>query len=292
MKILVTGATGFIGSHLVPELLKNKHEVVVLTRKSSDVTELKKQKVKIIKHPAFSNLGTQMQDESIDGILHLASLYLKNHSSKDVGDLIDSNVRFSTELLEAAAEAKLKFFINTGTFWQHYNDEEYSPVNLYAASKQAFIDIAQYYVETSSIKFVTLKLSDTFGPNDTRPKIFNYWLKAAKSGETLEMSAGEQILDISYIANVTAAYLKLLELLGKNKLKSGDNFALYSGEQYSLRDLHKIFEQETGLEVPINWGAKEYREREVMKPWSKGRKIPDFTPPCSLRDGIRISYGS
>lgn len=70
-------------------------------------------------------------------------------------------------MLEACKKAETKWFLNTGTIWQNYNvsdkSDEYNPVDLYAASKQAFITMAKYYTETSKLRFCTLKLCDTYG---------------------------------------------------------------------------------------------------------------------------------
>src|SRR4029077_8923064 len=134
----------------------------------------------------------------------------------------------------------------------------YSPVNLYAATKQAFEDIARYYTETSPITIVTLKLSDTFGANDTRPKLFTLWLKIGKSKEALEMSPGEQLLDISYIGNVVDGYVQLVKLLSKKSGRSlnGQIFALKANKRLSLKSLATVFEQITKTKLNIRWGQK------------------------------------
>ncbi len=158
--------------------------------------------------------------ERFDGIIHLASFFLASHMTKDISSLISSNILFGTELLECCKDSGVKWFINTGTFWQNYQNEGYNPVNLYAATKEAFETVSKYYVETSDLIFTTIKLNDTFGPNDTRNKVFNLWSKIAESGETLQMSPGEQIIDICYIEDVVNSYVLLLEHLNSEKKKS------------------------------------------------------------------------
>jgi nucleoside-diphosphate-sugar epimerase len=161
-------------------------------------------------------------------------------------------------------------------------------VNLYAATKQAFEDIAKYYIETSKIKFVTLKLNDTFGPNDTRPKIFNLWDKIAKTGETLDMSPGDQIIDISYIDDIVAAYERLIEIFENGEIDiNGKSFALYSDNRLTLKELACLYEKITNRELNINWGGRPYREREVMIPWENGEKIPGYRQNITVEEGIR-----
>ncbi len=290
MKILLTGSTGFIGTHLRKKLLE-KHEVVALVRESTNIADLQKDGIKsIIFKDSLSELIQNLHTHQFDGVIHLASLYLKDHTESQIEDLINSNIKFPTLLLEACVQSNIKWFINTGTFWQHYNDEEYNPVNLYAATKQAFVDIAKYYQETSSIKIITLKLSDTFGPGDTRPKLFNLWNNTAMSGVILKMSGGEQIIDICYIDNITDAYAYLVQKLSQNLLSLKSEYALSCGEQMTLKELACVFEQETDKSLKIQWGAMPYRKREVMKPWTKGTSIPGWHPRITLREGIQKTF--
>lgn len=290
MKILVSGCTGFIGGHLVRRLEDEGHAVWAIIRGSSSKDKLPGGNVQTYTiTDDIQDLIAFMEKEKFEGVMHLASLFLAAHKPEDVKGLIESNVLFSTALLEAAVQARIPWFINTGTFWQHYESKEYSPVNLYAATKQAFEAIAAYYLETSPINFVTLKLSDTFGPGDTRPKIFNLWSKISKSGETLEMSPGEQQIDISYVGNVIDGFLRLVILLSGEEADNirGRSFALRSGERMTLKELAGVFEEVTGVKMNIDWGKKQYRSREVMVPWETGETIPGWQPRVSLREGIR-----
>jgi nucleoside-diphosphate-sugar epimerase len=262
-------------------------------RPTSSQSELKTLKVRsYVFNDDVEALTAYMSQEKFDGIIHLASLYLKQHQSTEVLNLVDSNVAFGSALLEAAAQSATPWFMNTGTFWQHYRDATYSPVNLYAATKQAFQDITQYYVETSSVNIVTLQLSDTFGPDDTRPKIFNLWAKIAKTQETLKMSGGEQLIDISYIDNVIDGYLQLATLLTADTQHAlqGKVFALTSGNPVPLKVLANVFEKVTNVTLPIVWGKKPYMPREVMQPWSKGEKIPGWEPKVPLEEGIKRTF--
>jgi CDP-paratose synthetase len=290
MKILLTGATGFIGSHLRRRLSK-KYEVVALVRKSTHINALTSENISTLTIPdSISELSDQLKYHRIDGVLHLASLYLKSHKPDQVEELVSSNILLPAQLLEASVTAQVKWFLNTGTFWQHYRDENYSPVNLYAATKQAFIAMAQYYAETSALKFVTLKLSDTFGPGDTRKKVFNLWQDAVQTGETLKMSPGDQIIDISYIDIICDAYEALINILITNPHSLNSEYAVSSNERMSLKDLAQLFETATGKKIPIEWGSYPYRDREVMMPWTKGVPVPGWKAKISLIDGIKRTF--
>lgn len=293
MKVVLTGATGFIGKHLISELISKGCSIVAIVRPGSDISHLQKNNIPVHYYNGeYNSLFNFFVCEKPDGIIHLASLILVEHTSDQITELVNSNILFPTHLIEAAANADIKWFLNTGTFWQNYEAKEYSPVNLYAATKQAFEDLAQYYFETKNINFVTFKLYDTFGPNDTRSKIFNLWLKSAISGELLEMSAGEQVIDISYIDNITAGYSELIHLLSEDlgKKLCGKTFAIKTKERLTLKELAKVFEKVTGKKLNIAWGRKSYRQREVMIPWQQSEEIPGWVPKVSLEEGIRLFY--
>jgi len=288
MKIVVTGVTGFIGNAIVERLLKEDHEVYVIIRSKTDISSISENVHTFIDDGNTQKMQSFFQDIKPDGVLHLASLVLVNHTLDDIESLIVSNILFSTRLLEASVNSNVKWFINTGTFWQNYNNEDYNPVNLYAATKQAFEDIAKYYYETEKINFVTIKLNDTFGPNDTRSKIFNLWGKAVANNENLGMSLGEQVIDISYIDNIVDAYIQMLIQLQVDNAYTyaGNVYAVNSDERMSLQALAKLYEDVTQTSVDITWGGRPYRDREVMIPWTKGKPVPGWKQNISLRDAI------
>lgn len=293
MKILVTGATGFIGQNLVKVLLDKNYEVHCIVRADSNTSNIS-QKVTVFKYD--ENIGSLIEyfnKQNFDGVIHLASLFLASHTQDDISNLISSNVKFGVELLEASKQSNTKWLINTGTFWQNYENEDYNPVNLYAATKEAFESVAKYYTQTSNLIFTTIKLNDTFGANDTRNKIFNLWNKIAKSGEILEMSAGEQIIDISYIDDVVLAYEVLITHLNSNQKEDFKNktFAVSSNERMSLKELSKVFEEATNTKLNIKWGVRPYREREVMNPWKNGKVVPNWEPKYTLKQAIQKTIG-
>lgn len=196
MRILLTGATGFIGTNLTRELRKN-NDLFILGHHEGDPEKLGLPG--IVMNDDIQRLADYIKSNEIEGIIHLASLYLTVHTLEQVKDLVLSNVYFGTAVLEAASLAgTVKWFLNTGTIWQNYNVKGtvYNPVNLYAATKQAFIDMAKYYSDVFGIRFCTLKLCDTYGPNDTRKKLFKLFKDYSESGEVLKMSPGEQKIDL------------------------------------------------------------------------------------------------
>lgn len=293
MKVLLTGSTGFIGKYLLKALVEGGHSIIAIKGLQNNTSFLEENNIHFCYYTGnYEAIYNFIQQEHPTGIIHLAARITEKHTENEITNLIATNVLFPTHLIEAAVNTGVKWFINTGTFWQHYNNNVYSPTNLYAASKQSFKDIAQYYYEATTINFATLELFDTFGTNDTRPKLMNLWLKNLQSKEVLEMSAGEQVIDISYIDNITDAFITLMNLMHNDTKREhcGKSFVLKSDERLTLKKLAALFESVTEKKLNIVWGKRPYRNREIMTPYEYGISIPGWKPKISLEEGIRIFY--
>ncbi|GAH74036.1 unnamed protein product, partial [marine sediment metagenome] len=202
---LVTGATGFVGSHLVRRLIKDGWEAHIITRSSSSLAQLEDVCNKIIVHRHDGTTNSMInivKGVKPEIVFHLASLFLAQHTSEDIERLVQSNLLFGVQLAEAMTLQGVTKLVNTGTSWQHFQNEPYNPVCLYAATKQAFKDMLKFYVEASELKVITLKLFDTYGPDDPRPKLFTLLRKVADEQTELAMSPGEQLIDLVYIDDV------------------------------------------------------------------------------------------
>ena len=290
-KILITGSTGYIGSNLTKKLVEDSNDVHVIVRPNSSFSLLKDIKNDISFH-VFEGTTNQMisilKKTQPDLVFHLAASYKHAHTAEDLKDLINSNILFGSQLVEAMVRNNIYHLINTGTYWQHYQNKDYSPTCLYAATKQAFKDILKFYVETTELKVIILKLFDTYGPNDKRKKLFSQLREAIKCKTHLDMSPGEQLVDIVYIDDVIEAYKKAGEILINNKSTKYEEYLVTSGKHVPLKELVKTYFKILGEDANINWGERKYRQREVMVPWKKGKTLPNWKPKVMIEEGIRI----
>lgn len=290
MNILLTGVTGFVGSNLATYLIEQGHFVCGLIRKPINdeilLSRLNKVSLYLFEEDSLIDLIAEIKP---DIVIHLASLYLTTHSYEQIDDLIKSNILFPTKLLEAMSLNNVTKLINTGTSWQHFNSAEYDPVNLYAATKQAFDDIIKYYTSAKGFSCITLKLFDTYGPNDTRGKLISLLDKLAQKNEALLMSAGEQMIELTHINDVCASYLAAIELIDKNNPNSNECYGVSSNEKCNLRSLVDIYEKTNNVKLNIKWGERPYREREVMDLCNNLQNIPKWEAKISLSEGLKIS---
>ena len=290
MRVLVTGATGFVGGHLVKRLLKERHEVHVLVRPTTDLALFGDDLDRIVSHRhhgTTEGMVELVRNVQPDTVMHLASLFLGEHQPGDVDDLIASNVLLSTQLAEAMAANEVQLLINVGTSWQHHEDGDYNPVNLYAATKQAYRSILRYYIETANLKVINLELFDTYGPNDQRGKLFALLDRLRTSGDTLAMSPGDQQLDPVYIDDVSEAFIAALKRLRSDVVQDEETYSVRSQNPIKLKDLVKIYEDVAGSILKIEWGGRPYRAREVMAPWSRGETLPGWSSTITLQEGIK-----
>lgn len=287
MKVLLTGATGFIGSQLARRLVSEGHELGVVARSTSklDALQVALPKVQVHKYDGtYESLLRALDVARPDLVIHVASLFIAQHKPEDIAYLMDSNLTFPAQLLEAMSHFGIKQLINTGTSWQHYLNLDYSPVNLYSATKQAFEALLSYYVEAQDFRALTLKLFDTYGPGDTRPKLFSLLRKAAGTGETLRMSPGEQILDMVYISDVLDAYCLAMTRLVN--MTGAECYAVSNPNRLSLRKLVQVYSETVRRPINVEWGGLPYRQREVFEPWSNHQPVPGWHARFMLADGI------
>ena len=289
IKIIVTGATGFVGSNLVKFLLNKEFEIAVIVREDSNLSNLEGiiNDIEIYCYDNnLKNLISFFKKTKSEFIFHLASNFIAEHEFKQVDSLIESNITFGLHLLEAMKESGVKKLINTGTSWQHFNNEEYNPVCLYAATKQAFESLIEYYVQAEGFSVITLKLFDTYGENDKRPKLINLLNKFADEDTELNMSAGEQILNLVHISDVCDAYYNAYRLISTNDNNEHHIYSVIHDDSYSLKDVIRLFEKVTAKSIKVNWGRRPYRKREVMSLWDNGNILPNWKAKISLNEGL------
>jgi len=289
-RALVTGGTGFVGWHLVKRLASEGWDVDVIARRGSEVTRLEFSgaPVTIHRHDGSTEGMVKILEQARPTVaFHLASLFLASHETKDVAPLIHSNILLGTQLVEGMVRAGVRFLVNTGTSWQHAQDGSYQPVCLYAATKQAFEDIAQYYADAHELRVLTLKLFDTYGPRDPRKKLFNLLRGASDTGQALMLSPGEQLIDLVYIDDVVDVFVSGTAYLFKGIDPAVGSYAVSSGNPVSLRSIVDTYCSVTGREIDVQWGGRPYRDREVMVPWETGVVLPGWSPKVNLVEGIR-----
>ncbi len=287
MTILLTGATGFVGSHLASRLLAGGETVHAIVRPGSDRTRISDAVVLHVLEDPANSVSSILASVQPDLVFHVAGKFVDQHALGDVSALIAANITFGTKLADAMLHAGTTRMVIAGTSWQHFEDARYSPVNLYAATKQAMEAMLRYYVDAAGLRVISLKLFDTYGPNDRRGKIWSRLACMQQDDQALPMSPGGQLIDLVHVDDVVAAFIIAGQRLRDGLVARMEEYAVCTGDPMPLRDIVALMAKTARRQIPIEWGGRPYRPREVMRPWTTGARLPGWEPRIRLEEGIR-----
>lgn len=289
MRILITGITGYIGSNLARKLL-HKHEIFGIVRQPINTTYIRDIQHKLVLL-TYSGDGQELLEKiqmcKPDLVYHLATYYTGGHTIEHIENMIESNIAFGARLLECMSSSNCKNLIYTATVMENYRNEEYCPLNLYAATKRAFEDLMVYYADAGFLRYGKVVLSDTYGPDDKRPKIMNLVRNAELTQSPLDLSDGSQDYAIIHIDDVVNA----LDIAGQQLcLGQWQNctYQLYPKEILSLRDTIEMMVRLQNLNVELNWGKLEKPIRFIQDSVKIYPTVPNWKSEISLQEGLKF----
>ena len=285
-RILITGITGYIGSHLARIHLPDC-QVYGLVREpvhTDYVVDIQDRLHLLSFDGSYESMEAALREAMPELVYHLAAYYTGAHGAKETPQLIVANITMGAYLLEAMVAVGCKPLVYASTVMAHYGGAEYCPLNLYAATKQAFSDLLSYYTGAGSLRAVTLVLSDTYGPGDHRPKVLNLIKRAAQTGEPLALSDGGQDYDVVHIDDVVQAFRLAGEQIMGGVWKN-ESFQVVPKEPLTLRETVELMLQINGLTLNANWGRRSATEREIRRAIRIYPALPGLAPQVSLFEG-------
>ena len=288
-RILITGATSFLGIHTVSRLSEAGIIPHLVVRPGSDISRLE-DIGNVELHLYDGEIGTlvnAVEAALADVCIHIAGAYIRDHKSSDIEVLLESNIRFGGQLLEAMKIGGTRKLVYTGSIFQFYESDTYRPLNLYAATKQAFIDLAAYYADAEDFDVVSIILPDVYGARDWRPKVLNRIVAAHVEQSVLDMVDEPTVLGLVHVDDASSALIDASsKLISAPKSISGGTFSVDQGHRHSLRDIVKMVSNISQCSTKINWGGYPAPHRHISYPWV-GTALPGWRPKVNLEDGIR-----
>lgn len=288
-RILISGASGYIGCHLIEKLKKEKYELFVIVRPTTDRHILKgkinEENIIVLESP--DALYHKIKKIKPYLYIHLMGVFYEKHNNKNIIQLIDSNIRDALLILDAVNGAGCKKVINTASYWQNRLNSVYSPVNLYAATKQAFETLMTHYVENENMSVITLTIFDTYGPQDQRGKIISK-IYQLKDGDTLELTSGEQKLYLCHIDDVVSGYLTAIKIIKEMEGGKALKYALRDrGKPIVLKDALMMAVAIWGKHVRLNFGSIKQKKIAIDDPTDYGIVLPGWEAKVRLEDGLK-----
>ena len=259
MNILLTGASGFLGSALALHLHHAGHSLALLLRPTSRLDRLQGL------DGAF-DLGRCATDNELDTFvcraqpdvtIHTACAYGRRGES--ILQLVDANLRLGLLILQALQRAgRPATFINTGTVLA----PDLSP---YALAKHQFARWGRFWADQSNgrLRFINVLLQHMYGPGDDPSKFTTHVIHACQRNQSaLRLTAGEQRRDFIYIDDVVSAYSTLLEHCVRSKL--APDIEVGSGIALTIREFVETAHRLSASRTQLLFGARSYRTNEAM----------------------------
>lgn len=281
--VLLTGATGFLGSNLLEALIRSKYEVVILKRSTSNISKIYHLIDKIVYYDVdMQPLEIAFENHSIDCVIHTACDYGK--FSKSTYQIAESNLMYGLKIIDACLKYKTKFFMNTDTLLPRQ-------LNAYSLSKKQFVDWLIH--KSSDIQVVNFRLEYMYGPNEDNSKLVPWFLSKLIQNEfEIELTQGEQKRDFIFIDDVVSAILLVL-----NKLEDINRFTEFdvgTGEsvtlRYFLEQIKLEYEAAFGLtNSHLAFGKLPYRKGEMMNVELNNSELIKlgWSPSIKLQEGVR-----
>lgn len=285
--ILLTGATGFLGSRLLAVLLAKGYEVVVLKRSFSDISKIKNS----LDHNKLHLFDIDLTDPrvlfetySIDTIIHTATEYGRGETP--VFKILEANLILPLRLAELGIENGARCFINTDSYFNKSNNSYSNLLNYSLSKKSLLVWLKQL---SSRIRVINVTLEHMYGPGDSQSKFVEHLIQqiAVKHVSRVHLTHGHQKRDFVYVDDVTEAFLKLIEY-GRMHEFTFKNFEVGTGGSVQVRDFVRVIKDLSQSKTILGFGDIEYRSDEIMDSKADISALAElgWTPKIGVREGL------
>jgi len=299
MRIFVTGATGFLGSHIVRALVRARYEVVATTRSQSNPWRLKDQADRIrwmaIDLSAPRSIAEALGLTKPDMVVHCAA-YGMDYSEQSLNEALSINVHGTQSLLEKAAEVGVRRFIHVGSCFEYGDKSEpvserdlLEPLSMYGATKAAATLLTLQQSRALGLPAVVVRPFGLYGPYDRDDKFVPQVIRACLSGTPIDLTGGEQVRDYTYSEDAVSMFVRLVQA---RDFPAGEIVNLASGSPVCLREIGDLIGELMNAQSLLRWGARPYRPDELktlMANTDKARRLLNWKPLTDLCSGLEAT---
>lgn len=304
-KVLVTGADGFIGSHLTEMLAASGVQVRALAQYNSfnswgwldDVADKRNIEVLCgdVRDPHFCN--TICQD--IDTVFHLAALIAIPYSYQAPDSYVDTNIRGTLNICQAALSNKVARVIHTSTS-EVYGTAQYVPIDEnhplqpqspYSASKIAADAMAMSFHNAFGLPLTIARPFNTYGPRQSARAVIPTIISQIASGmQQIKLGDVSPTRDFNYVADTCRGFIALAQ----SEQTVGETVNIGSNFEISVSDTLNMIKTIMASDVEFLLDEQRLRpeKSEVNRLWcdnSKIKQLTDFAPKVSLEEGLRLT---
>jgi len=303
-KVLVTGAGGFIGSHLTERLVALGAKVKAFVRYNSRndwglieiLPSQVKEKIEVIMGDLRDSetIGGVMKD--VDMVLHLGALIAIPYSYIHPSEVVETNIMGTLNILNAAKEYKTKRIIHTSTS-EVYGTAQYVPIDEkhplqgqspYSASKIGADKLAESFHRSYDLPITTLRPFNTYGPRQSARAVIPTIITQALAQDEVVLGSLWPTRDLSYVDDVVEGFIKASE----SERSIGEVINIGSGLEISINDLANKIISLIGKKVRMVLDPKRIRPpksevERLIADNSKAKELLDWEPKVSLDEGLR-----
>jgi nucleoside-diphosphate-sugar epimerase len=295
LRILVTGAAGFVGAALVRRLIADGHQLHVLIKPTTDVWRL----ADVGGHFRLHRMDLADRD-GLDAVLAEARPQIVYHAAahggyptqNDARRILESNVLGTWNLLEALTPIDYDVFVNVGSSSEYgfksqpmRETDLLQPASYYAVAKCAQTLLCQHVARSLQRPIVTLRLFSVYGPFEEPTRLVPTLIRRCLDGEELILVDPTTARDFIYVDDVVEAALRVEQLASCG----GEIINIGTGVQHTLRDVVALVLQHTGARVPCRWGAMPPRIWDTAT-WVAGpekcERLLGWRARTTLADGL------
>ncbi|MBF0343289.1 MAG: GDP-mannose 4,6-dehydratase [Nitrospirae bacterium] len=295
-RVLITGATGFIGSHLTSRIVNEGAEVLILTRyksleRSSRLVELW-DKINVVEAD-IRNVDSLKQIKEIkpDIIYHLAAYNHVGDSFLHVNEALKTNCIGTANLLDAYDGYERFVYMSTSEIYGYQEEVPFressipNPISPYAIGKYSGELYCRMKIRMQNYPIVILRPFNTFGPYQSTRAIIPEIIIKCLTGKPIESTEGIQTREFNYIDNQIDGLILSVE----KDASVGEIINVGAAEEISIRDLIRKIHTMTESKSELRIGAMKYRPTEIWRMYcdnQRARDILDWIPKVKFDEGL------